>query len=75
MEKKEDALYLGEKYCDGESTLGHHWREGCVIRRDNNARKFDVYKNKNFNYKVMKGLFVEQLLEKDIVDDDILEEM
>lgn len=75
LKEAEDILYLGEKYCDGESTLAHHWREGCVIRRDNNARKFDVYKNKNFNYKVMKGMFVEQLSGEDITDNDILEEM
>lgn len=75
LKEAEDILYLGEKYCDGESTLAHHWREGCVIRRDNNARKFDVYKNKNFNYKVMKGIFVEQLSEEEIADKDILEEM
>lgn len=75
LKEAEDILYLGEKYCDGESTLAHHWREGCVIRRDNNARKFDVYKNKNFNYKMMKGIFVEQLSEKDVADNDILEEM
>ncbi len=75
LKEAEDILYLGETYCDGESTLAPHWREGCVIRRDNNARKFDVYKNKNFNYKVMKGIFVEQLSEEDVVDNDILEEM
>lgn len=75
LKEAEDILYLGEKYCDGESTLAHHWREGCVIRRDNNARKFDVYKNKNFNYKVMKRMFVEQLSGEDITDNDILEEM
>lgn len=75
LKEAKDILYLGETYCDGESTLAHHWREGCVIRRDNNARKFDVYKNKNFNYKVMKGMFVEQLSGKDIIDNDILEEM
>lgn len=75
LKEAEDILYLGEKYCDGESTLAHHWREGCVIRRDNNARKFDVYKNKNFNYKMMKGVFVEQLSEEDVADNDILEEM
>lgn len=75
LKEAEDILKLGEIYCDGESTLAHHWREGCVIRRDNNARKFDVYKNKNFNYKVMKGIFVEQLSVKDIADNDILEEM
>lgn len=75
LKEAKDIIYLGEKYCDGESTLAHHWREGCVIRRDNNARKFDVYKNKNFNYKVMKGIFVEQLSEEDVADNDILEEM
>lgn len=75
LKEAEDILYLGEKYCDGESTLAHHWREGCVIRRDNNARKFDVYKNKNFNYKMMKGIFVGQLSEEDVADNDILEEM
>lgn len=75
LKEAEDILYLGQTYCDGESTLAHHWREGCVIRRDNNARKFDVYKNKNFNYKMMKGMFVEQLSGEDVVDNDILEEM
>lgn len=74
MESEEQLIELMNKYCDGESTLAAHWREGCVVRRENRSTKFDVYKLKNFNYKVMKGLAVEKLT-ADEVDSLLLEEM
>ena len=52
---------VAHDWCDGESTLAPHWREGCVIRRENNAYTYDVLKAKNDYYKIMKGLFVEKV--------------
>lgn len=68
---------LAHRYCDGESTLAHHWREGCVMRRENNAFKFDVYKHKNNSYKIMRGMATEKLAETNtaILDNDLLEEL
>lgn len=65
---------IAHDWCNGESTLAAHWREGCVIRRESNAYKYDVFKAKNDYYKIMKGLFVEKLTGENL-DNDILEEM
>lgn len=70
----EEVEKLAQKYCDGESTLAHHWREGCVIRRDNKASKFDVYKQKNFAFKMMRGLATENMKTEGL-SEDIIEEM
>lgn len=75
-QNSEQEIYkLAQKYCDGESTLGHHWREGCVIRRENNAAKFDVYKHKNDSYKIMKNLATNNLNNVDNISEDLLEEL
>lgn len=66
---------IAEQYCDGESTLAHHWREGCVIRRENICDKFKVYKNKNFNYKCMKGLATDQMKVDGNISQDLLDEL
>lgn len=71
---EEEITALAQQYSDGESTLAPHWREGCVIRRDNNAGKYDVFKHKNDKYKIMKGLFVENLQNADDIAPDVLEE-
>lgn len=61
---------------DGPSTLDNrHWREGCVIRRDNNARKFDVYKSKNYTYRFLKGMATDNIQNADGISADLLEEM
>lgn len=64
---------LANTYNDGESTLGSHWREGCVIRVENSF-KFEVYKSKNNNYRIMKGMAVDNL-DTTGLSQDILEEM
>lgn len=71
----EYVMELAEKYCNGESTLAPHWREGCVIRRDNIAGKYCCYKHKNDFYKIMKGLYVEKLENTENMDEDILAEL
>ena len=73
----QDIVKIAERFNDGESTIGAHWREGCVIRRDNNAAKFDVYKDKNWTYKALKGMANEELANQDtsMISEDILEEM
>lgn len=72
---EEDIKDLARTFNDGNSTLGNHWREGCVIRRDNNARKYEVYKDKNDYYKIMKGMAVDKISENTELSQDILEEM
>ena len=61
---------------DGPATLdSRHWREGCVIRRDNNARKFDVYKSKNYTYRFLKGMATDNIVNAENISEDLLEEM
>ena len=71
----EYVMELAKQYCDGESTLAPHWREGCVIRIDNIASKYMCLKHKNDYYKVMKGLYVEKLENTEGMDEDILAEL
>ena len=67
---------LADVYHAGRSTLDpRHWREGCVIRRDNNARKFDVYKSKNYTYRFLKGMATDNIQNADNISADLLEEM
>lgn len=76
--EEEEVINLAAKYNDGQSTLGAHWREGCVIRRENNVNRFDVYKDKNWIYKFLKGLAVEEMAatgELDNMADDMIEEL
>lgn len=70
----EEVEKLAKEYCDGPSTIGHNWREGCVIRRDNGENKFDVYKHKNFAFKMMRGLATEKM-QTEGLSEDIIEEM
>lgn len=71
----EYVMELAKQYCNGESTLAPHWREGCVIRIDNIAGKYSCFKHKNDYYKIMKGLYVEKLENTEDMDEDILAEM
>lgn len=67
---------LADIYNDGHSTLdARHWREGCVIRRENNANKFDVYKSKNWTYRTLKGMNTEKMTGAENISADLLEEM
>lgn len=78
INSEEDLEFLPilvDKLCDGESTLAPHWREGCVLRRENEAFRFNVYKHKNFTYRLLKNMFVSELEVNDNMSQDILEEM
>jgi hypothetical protein len=75
-EARKEIEKLASTYNDGPSTLDNrHWREGCVIRRENNARKFDVYKSKNYTYRFLKGMATDNIQNADGISADLLEEM
>lgn len=75
-EARKEIEELASTYNDGPSTLdARHWREGCVIRRENNARKFDVYKSKNYTYRFLKGMATDNIQNADNISADLLEEM
>lgn len=75
-EARREIEELASAYNDGPSTLDNrHWREGCVIRRENNARKFDVYKSKNYTYRFLKGMATDNIQNTDNISADLLEEM
>lgn len=53
---KQDLMGLAEKYCIGESTIDpSHIREGVVFRFDK-GNKFEAYKHKSFEFKVLEGI-------------------
>ncbi len=68
---------VAEQYYDGPDPIGKtHVREGVVVRILNRP-KFCAYKHKNWSFKALSGIAVEQI-EKNGVDnlnDDILAEM
>jgi tRNA-binding EMAP/Myf-like protein len=72
---QEEIVELANFYCDGESTLGHHLREGCIVRRETEPNKWQAFKHKNDYYKIMKGLYVEKLANTEGIAQDILEEL
>lgn len=66
-----------EKYFDGPDPIGKtHVREG-VVARILNRNNFAVYKHKNFSFKILSGIAVDELSSEqaDTIDQDILEEM
>lgn len=63
-----------EMYSDGPDPVGKtHVREGVVVRIINRP-KFAAYKHKNFSFKVLSGIAVENT-NPDEVSEDILSEM
>jgi hypothetical protein len=63
-----------EQYYDGPDPVGRtHVREGVVVRIINRP-KFCAYKHKNFSFKVLSGIAVENT-NPDKVSEDILSEM
>lgn len=65
---------LAEQFYDGPDPIGKtHIREGVVIRIVNKP-KFTAYKHKNFSFKVLSGIAIENV-ETNNVSQDILEEM
>lgn len=78
MSAGEWVLRLAEQYFDGPDIIDpRHIREGVVIRILNHP-KFEVYKHKNFNFKVLSGTAIETAeasgaIEK--MDSDLIAEM
>jgi hypothetical protein len=69
---------VAEYYYDGVDPIGKtHWREGVVVRIANRP-KFTAYKHKNFIFKQLSGIAVEQAETKkdtDTLSEDMLAEM
>ena len=78
MSAGEWVLRLAEQYFDGPDVIDpRHIREGVVIRILNRP-KFEVYKHKNFFFKVLSGIAIEAAEASGAVekmDSDIIEEM
>lgn len=61
---QEDLMERVARFEDGVDPIGKsHIREGVIVRIDN-KEKFDAYKQKNFNFKVLEGI---------IKSDDVLD--
>lgn len=68
------VMKIAEDFCDGPDPVGKtHVREGVVVRIINRP-KFAAYKHKNFSFKVLSGIAVENT-NPDEVSEDILSEM
>lgn len=68
---------IAEKFYDGADPIGKtHIREGVVVRIINRP-KFTAYKHKNFNFKVLAGIAVDNLTDNQIegMSEDILSEV
>lgn len=69
---------VAERFYDGPDPIGKtHVREGVVVRILNRP-KFAAYKHKNYSFKMLSGIAIEQAEEKgltDTMDADILAEM
>ena len=66
---------IAEKYYDGPDPIGKtHVREGVVIRIVNRP-KFCAYKHKNFLFKVLSGIAVNNIDENNNMAEDVLSEI
>lgn len=77
MSAGEYVVRIAEDYFDGADIVGKtHVREGVVVRILNKSN-YAVYKHKNFNFKLLSGIAIDNLTqtEVDALDNDILEEM
>lgn len=74
----EYVLRKVEQYFDGPDPIGKtHIREG-VVARIVNRPNIAVYKHKNFNFKLLSGIAIEQAVENGSIDnmsEDILSEL
>ena len=62
----ESVVRKVEQYYDGPDPIGKsHVREGVVVRICNHAR-FEVYKHKNYSFKVLEGLIKDEAAAPDI---------
>ena len=78
MTPGEYVLRKVEEYFDGPDPIGKtHIREGVVVRIVNHPT-IAVYKHKNFSFKLLSGIAVEQAAENgslDKMDEDIISEL
>lgn len=59
---------IAEDFCDGPDPIGKtHIREGVVVRILNRP-KFCAYKHKNFSFKVLSNIAVEQAIESGVIE-------
>lgn len=69
---------IAEKYYDGIDPVGTtHWREGVVVRIENRP-SFTAYKHKNFIFKQLSGIAIEQMAGNEninAISEDVIEEM
>lgn len=73
----EAIIALAEQYYDGPDPIGKtHIREGVVVRIVNRP-KFTAFKHKNFDFKVLSNIVIEQAIETGAIekmsDDEISE--
>jgi hypothetical protein len=67
---------VAEKYYDGPDPIGKtHVREGVVVRIVNRP-KFCAYKHKNYNFKMISGIIVDEIADSNVeISDEILAEL
>lgn len=74
----EYIMKVAEHFCDGADPIGKtHVREGVVVRIVNRP-KFTAYKHKNFNFKLLSGIAIEQAESDGTIEDmneDLASEM
>ena len=65
-----------EQYYDGPDPIGKtHIREGVVVRILNRP-KFTAYKHKNYNFKMISGIIVNEIADSNVeISDEILAEL
>lgn len=68
VEAGEWAKSKAEEYYDGNDPIGKtHIREGVVVRIVNRP-KFCAYKHKNYSFKVLSNIIVEQAIESGVIN-------
>lgn len=67
------VLNKAEEFYDGPDPVGGHIREGVVVRIVNRPT-FKAYKHKNFAFKVLSGIAVDNVKNTENISEDILNE-
>ena len=69
----EDLMERINKYVDGPDLIGHHIREGVVIRIENKDT-FVAFKHKNDTFKILSGIISENMNTENMTE-DMVDEM
>lgn len=70
----DDLMQRVEEYYDGADPIGKtHVREGVVVRIDNKP-SFTAYKHKNFSFKCLSGIMLDNA-DVNAIDEEIISEM